>query len=384
MEKMSGWTLFSIRGVDVKIHLSLLFLLLYVLLVATASFPLVVQSSGTNPAEITGSPVTWSLIFAFALLTSIFVHEFSHVLMAQAKGIKVRQISLMMLGGASHMEHIPEEPMTEFKVAIIGPLVSLAIAGLLFWIRSVTNSANLAFFGFWVGQTNLVLAIFNLIPAFPTDGGRVLRALLVTRLGRLRGTEVAVQVSHVFAWLFGLIGFFYFNILLILIAFYLYAAAKAELWFLWGQTILKDLKVRDILTRTPGLSSNSTLSQAASEMIRMRQRILPLNDSPEAPSVVTSEMINRIPRNLWEQTLVKEITAPLPKAITTDESLNEVWQLLLTSPSGGLPVIENQQVVGIIRSSDLVDAFELQRLSDGSKTTAGFPWSVKVQFPKTT
>ena len=384
MEKMSGWTLFSIRGVDVKIHLSLLFLLLSVLLVATASFPLVVQSSGTNPAEITGSPVTWSLIFAFALLTSIFVHEFSHVLMAQAKGIKVRQISLMMLGGASHMEHIPEEPMTEFKVAIIGPLVSLAIAGLLFWIRSVTNSANLAFFGFWVGQTNLVLAIFNLIPAFPTDGGRVLRALLVTRLGRLRGTEVAVQVSHVFAWLFGLIGFFYFNILLILIAFYLYAAAKAELWFLWGQTILKDLKVRDILTRTPGLSSNSTLSQAASEMIRMRQRILPLNDSPEAPSVVTSEMINRIPRNLWEQTLVKEITAPLPKAITTDESLNEVWQLLLTSPSGGLPVIENQQVVGIIRSSDLVDAFELQRLSDGSKTTAGFPWSVKVQFPKTT
>ncbi len=378
MERISGWTIFTLKGVAVKVHVSLLFLLLYVIMVATASFPFVVETSGIDRNQLTGSPLIWALIFCASLIVSIFLHEFSHVLVAQAKGFRVRDITLMMLGGVSQMEKLPEEPASEFKVAIIGPIVSLVIAGLLFWMRSVTTSADLAFFGFWVGRTNLVLGIFNLLPAFPTDGGRILRAFLVTRLGRLRGTQIAVQVSHVFAWIFGIIGFFQFNVLLVLIAFFIYAASKSELFMLWGQTILKNMKAKDIMTPISGISATDTLSQAVKEMKTSKHLLLPVNADGNR-AIISHENIKAVPKSLWNETLVRDIAVQIPKAIDANDSLDEVWQIALSSSAGGVPITQNHQLVGIIKTLDLIEAFELKQLTAESYSAAPSPWSLKTR-----
>lgn len=365
MEQLSGLTLFKLKGVAVKVHVSLLFLLLYVVLVATASFPLVVNSSGIDIGTITGSPFLWAVIFALALLVSIFLHEFSHVLVAQGHGHKVSGVTFMMLGGVSQLEKMPEEPSTEFKVAIIGPIVSLAIAGILFWIRGITPSANLAFFCYWVGQTNLVLGIFNLLPAFPTDGGRVLRAALVTKFGRLHGTQIAVKVSRVFAWIFGIIGFLQFNLLLILVAFFVYSAAKSELFVLLGQTVLKGMTAKDAMKPVTAISAESSLSFAADEMTKTQRLLLPVN-LENGFSLISAEQIQQMPRPLWQKMQIKDLARTPAKVIDLNSALDEVWQTSLMTSHGGICVVDQNQLVGIIETADLIKLIELKQLTEGN------------------
>src|SRR4051812_5412808 len=108
--RLNGWRIARIRGVDIKLHFSLLFLLLYVLMVASIQFPLVLKQSGIEPTAISGTPFTWGLIFAIGLFISIIIHEFAHVLVAQSMGVRVGGITLMMLGGMSEIEKLPEKP----------------------------------------------------------------------------------------------------------------------------------------------------------------------------------------------------------------------------------------------------------------------------------
>ena len=375
-ENISGWTLFTLRGVAVKLHASLLFLIFYVVLIAMIQFPVVVQLSHIEQNEITGTPFVWAVIFSMALLVSIFVHEFGHILVAQAKGYRVKSITLMMLGGATQMEKPPEEPATEFKVAIMGPLVSLAIAGILFWIRSLSLSPNLDFFCFWVGQTNLVLGIFNLLPAFPMDGGRVLRALLVTKQGLLRGTQTAVQISQIFVWIFAIMGFLQFNFILLLIAFFIYGAAKSEFFILLGQTLLKGMKVKDLMVILPSISENSTISDAVAKMVETKSLLLPVTREAGLPFLLTADFLKRIPKTSWDTLLIKNIKADFPNAIGPDQPLEDTLLLALKTIIGGVPVVENNQLVGVLRTSDLFEAIVLRQLI--VKQPEIKPWSLRI------
>lgn len=374
-EDISGWTLFSLRGVVIRLHVSLLFLLFYVVLVAMIQFPFVIQRSNVNINDVSGSPFIWAVIFSLALVISIFIHEFGHVLMAQAKGLKVRAITLMMLGGASQMEEFPEEPATEFKVAIIGPLVSLGIAGVLFWIRDLSSSANVDFFCYWVGQTNLILGIFNLLPAFPMDGGRVFRAFLVTRQGHLQGTRTAVKVSQVFAWIFGIIGFLQFNFLLILIALFLYAAAKSEYFVVMAHALLKGLRARDLMISLPSISENATISEAVSKMVDSKKLLLPVVQDADLPSLVTADLLKRIPKNTWSATRIKDIKIDFPKVIHPDDPLEDVMILTLKTAMGGLPVVQDNQLVGVVRTSDIIETIALRQLTEEESPIK--PWSLR-------
>jgi len=358
----SGWTIFTLRGVAIKLHISLLFLLFYVVLVAMMQFSSIVQFSKVNPNDIAGSPFIWALIFAISLVVSIFLHEFGHVLVAQAQGFKVRYISLMMLGGVSQMERLPVEPLAEFEVAIIGPLVSLGIAGLLFWIRAVSLSANLDFYCYWVGQTNLALGIFNLLPAFPTDGGRVLRSILVTRQGHLRGTETAVKVSQVFAWVLGILGVIQFNLLLLLVAVFIYGAAKSELFILLGQTVLKGMRAQDLIISVPAVSEDASVSEAVTQMVNSRNILLPVIGKNDTYGMLSAAIARQVPRELWNSTLIKDVQIKVPKVVHCEEPLEEVLMSVLATPIGALPVIHEGILAGVIRTSDLLETIELRRL----------------------
>ncbi len=246
MRGLHGWRIATIRGVDLKVHISLLLLLLYVVFVAALQFPLVVQQSGIDPTSVSGGPVAWAIVFAFSLLVSVAVHEFGHVFVAQAQGVEVKGVSLMMLGGASEMERIPDRKYAEFKLAVIGPIVSLAIGAILLGLGRLTTSPSLDLFCYWVGRVNIALGVFNLLPAFPLDGGRALRSLMAVRQGQMRATQNAVRVSKVFAWVMGILGFLSLNLLLMLIAFFVYSLANAELVLQFSRKLLAGLKAGDV------------------------------------------------------------------------------------------------------------------------------------------
>lgn len=358
MQRLSGWTLFTVRGVAVSIHFSLLVLLLYVVVISSIQFPGVARSAGIDPLLIRGTPLLWALLFVFSLVTSILLHEFGHVLVAQAYGAKVRRITLMMLGGASEMEGSLDEPRKEWKVALIGPLVSLVLAGTLFWIRSISESLEVKFYGYWLGQLNLVVAIFNLLPAFPMDGGRILRSFLVARRGRLKGTKTAVTVSHALAWILGISGLLGFNVILVFIALFIYAASQGELLLVIGESLLKDMRVSEAMTLTPVINSDQSLSDAARMMIATKSTVLPVQNPEGLFGVIALNSLRRVPKDRWSSIKIKELDTSSPPAVKSDDSIGDILEKGLSSEA--IPVIEGGQITGLVRATELADLIRLK------------------------
>lgn len=224
----SSFRVAKVWGIPIKLHVSLIVVLL-MLGVQTAR-------AGNGPGMVLQGFATYALV-----LLSIALHELGHSFVAIRKGCRVREITLLFIGGVAQMEQIPQRPRDEFQMAIAGPAVSLALGGLFLTVGSViaaTNGGwirNIGEILFVVGIINCILAGFNLLPAFPMDGGRVLRALLTSKLGRLRATFVAARLGKITAFLFGFIGWFGLrgfsrprNWILIVIAFFIYSAAGNE------------------------------------------------------------------------------------------------------------------------------------------------------------
>lgn len=222
----SAYKVARVWGIPIKIHISLLVLLLYLAL----------------RVGFDGGPLAILIIVAIEIgvFTSIALHELGHSFVAMRKGCRVREITLMFMGGAAQMDRMPSRPRDELQMALAGPAVSIAL-GLIIWFGGGALPLTvylLPFFGMdvpcnlvqVVGLINFLLAAFNLLPAFPMDGGRVLRALLTPKLGRLRATFIASRLGKLLAVLFGLYGLLASPTrwILVAIAFFIYAAAGRE------------------------------------------------------------------------------------------------------------------------------------------------------------
>lgn len=223
----------SVWGIPIRLHVSLLVLLVLVAIAA---------------ATVGGlEGIVWNLAVLVIVFSSIALHELAHSLVALRKGCRVREITLLFIGGAAQMEEIPRRPSDEIQMALAGPLLSLALAALglglgprlplpplmpSLWRPYPINLAEFA------GQINLTLALFNLLPAFPMDGGRILRALLARRIGRLPATFVASRLGRLAAIIMGLVAFRYGLWQLIIIAFFLFRAAGREFDLVLNESIL--------------------------------------------------------------------------------------------------------------------------------------------------
>ncbi|MDD4869077.1 MAG: site-2 protease family protein [Kiritimatiellae bacterium] len=212
----SSYRITRIWGIPIKVHISLIILLI-----------LLVQDYG----------IVYGMLVALGLLVSIVLHELGHSIVAIKKGCRVREITLMFMGGAAQMDQIPTKPLDEFLMALAGPAVSFAIgAGGLFGGNYFHFPIMMMIGNFkiniihYIGIINLVLVVFNLLPAFPMDGGRILRAMLTPKLGRLKATFYAARLGKIMAILFGLLGLFSrpVNFILIVIAVFIYTAAGNE------------------------------------------------------------------------------------------------------------------------------------------------------------
>ena len=206
-----------------------------------------------NPDTLTrgATPYLLGLLSGLGLLLCVLVHELGHALTARRYGVEVQEITLWLLGGVAQFNEMPRQRGAEAVVGIAGPLTSVALSGLFYGLWRVTpDTAGAAQFVFsYLVWANLLLAIFNLLPALPLDGGRVLRSLLALRMGQLKATRIAAGISRVIAILLGLYGLFSLNLILVLIAFFVYNAVRAETQYAVVSKTLKGVFVRDIMTR---------------------------------------------------------------------------------------------------------------------------------------
>ena len=223
-----GLTIFRVRGIPVKLHLSLLIFLPLVALMATRQLGYVASTLGIARSAFTLPPIVWGAILAVGLFVAVLAHELCHCLVAIRYGARVRAILLMMLGGISFIEDdLP--PRREAWMAFAGPLASFGIAVVSYVVfLFLPLPAELAAAVLAFAMTNAVIGAFNLLPAFPLDGGRVLRGLLAGPLGIERATSIAARVGKILAVALAIYAALTLNLILLLIAWFVYAGAGAE------------------------------------------------------------------------------------------------------------------------------------------------------------
>jgi len=265
-------TVGSIAGTAIRIHITFLLFLVWL---------------GTVYYRQGGVEAAWQgTIFIVLIFICVLLHELGHVFAARRYGVKTRDVTLWPFGGIASMERMPEKPGEELIVALAGPAVNVAIAGvLLLWLGSRFDPANLAkiedpaiSLAVKLAGINIILVLFNMLPAFPMDGGRVLRALLAMRMGNARATELAAAIGQGFAIVFGVLGILY-NPMLIIIAAFIFLAASGEATQAQLRAVAEGTLVSDaMITEFQSLPASATVADAADALIRTTQTEFPIVD----------------------------------------------------------------------------------------------------------
>lgn len=324
------WNVGSIAGIPVRMHLTLVLMLVWIAL----SYAL----SGMG-ARATGLGV----VLVLAIFGVIVVHELAHALVARRFGVVTRDIMLLPVGGIASLEHMPEKPSQELIVALAGPAVNLAIAALLS-----------PFHGLFVQQfamINVVLAVFNLIPAFPMDGGRALRALLSMRLGPERATDIAAGLGKVFAALLAVVGLLY-NPLLVLIAVVVWLGASQERALVHLKHAIAGVPVSAaMLRRVAMVSPDQPLEDAASLLLGQEQ--LPVMDHGTPVGVITRGDVATALAHAGPDARVAD--APHHDIVTVDPGapLDYVLDKLRAQPDSVALVVDHGEPVGLLTSEAL-------------------------------
>jgi len=268
-----SFTIARVFGSEVRIHITFFLLLLWI---GVAHY-----QQGGMAAAVEG------IIFILALFACVVAHEFGHALMARRYGIRTPDITLLPIGGLARLERMPEKPAQEIAVALAGPAVNVVIAAILIVVLGASVDADAlqalenptVSFLARLATVNVFLVVFNMIPAFPMDGGRVLRALLAMRYSRLRATQIAARIGQGLAFFFGFLGLMTGNPILIFIAIFVYLAATAEAQQTGLQDVARNIGVRDaMITRYEALGPQATIGDAADALLRTTQHEFPVID----------------------------------------------------------------------------------------------------------
>ncbi|NUQ37659.1 MAG: site-2 protease family protein [Caldilineales bacterium] len=330
-------------------------------------FALVTFSLATAllPAQFGGlsTPAYWLMAAITSLLffASVLAHELGHAFIALRNSIPVRAITLFLLGGVAQITREPQSPGVEFRVAIAGPLVSLAAAlsfGLIYLVGQ--EAAFIAAPALWLARINLILALFNLIPGFPLDGGRVLRALVWQATGQAyRSTRIAAAAGQVVAFSFigfGLLGVLsggLFNgIWLIFIGWYLRNAAAASAQYAGIQETLRGVRVGEIMSRrliqVPAHTPVESLT--GPHYLNQGERAFFVGEDSRIQGMLTLTDIARMPRSHWALTPVQNIMVPdyLLTTVDADTDLATALDMMENANIKQAPVVENGEVRGLL------------------------------------
>ena len=359
-----------IAGIDISVHVSwLIILVLLTWSLATGWFPRLYPGWPTATYWIVG------LISAVLLFVSVLLHELAHSLVARGRGLPVKNITLFIFGGVSNLEQEPASPGVEFQMAAVGPLTSLLIGGLslLLFLALKGSSPQVEAVCLYLGIANLLLGLFNLIPGFPLDGGRVLRSILWKITGSPRkATRIASGAGQIMAYLlilWGIWQFFVGNILdgiwIGFIGWFLLTAAQSANAQAMLQSMFRGVTVGQVMRGTPTtVPATISLQKLVDEyFLPSGLRTAFVTQGDRLAGMITLGDIRHVLREQWGQTPVGLVMIPLERlhAVWPQQNLNDVLPLMANRDVNQLPVVQKGTLVGVLTRDAIVRTLEVRR-----------------------
>lgn len=308
--------------------------------------------------------IFWSVLFILTLFACVTFHELGHALAAKRYNIKTRNITLLPIGGLAQLESIPEKPKEELVVALAGPFVNIIIATLLYpFVKlnpglieemDLTRLSHHNFL-FSLMIVNIWLAVFNMIPAFPMDGGRVFRALLSFKFERHVATRIAASVGQLLAVGFVFIGFFY-NPFLIFIGIFIFLGAQAEAQYAEAKSLLQGFTVADALMRdVPLLRPDVTIEQSSDKLLESQNRNFIIADENGVVGTLSRDEIIRALREGKAQHSVTEAMSRDFLSLDLHMPLEEAWTKMQTQRKSAAPVFSDSRLVGFMDTENIAE-----------------------------
>ncbi len=349
-----GLPLFSFKGIKVLVHWTFIIL------------PAWIAISGLME-ELSWAAILGRIGLVLIVFVCVVLHEFGHALTAQRFGVGTRDITLLPIGGVASLERMPEEPRQEFWITVAGPAVNLVIAGIAFLIilmlgldvtvgdlfLGATTWTKVLLFLF---SANIMLFLFNLIPAFPMDGGRILRSLLSMRMPREKATRIAAGVGRLFAIAFVFFGLMHGQFFLALIGVFIFFAAGAESRMVQQQTALRGVPVRAVMrTRFWSMPHDATVQQAVDELLAGGDHDLVVLENGVYLGVLTRrDLIQALSEQNQASALAQLPMKKIPP-VGPESDVNSAYVNLLTGRYPLVPVISGAQLVGVLETENLAE-----------------------------
>lgn len=376
-----------IWGVDIQVHWSFILILFY------GAFLF-----GRNASSLAAGAI-YGVVVILLLFVCVVLHEFGHAIMAKYFGVNVPHITLLPIGGVAQLERMPRKPMQEFLIAIAGPAVNFALAAVLLPAALLVVSMSIGTGSMWalvsalmrtaqsmsvggllltLAGTNLLLGIFNLLPAFPMDGGRILRALLALRLRYVPATRIAVLIGRGMAILFAIWGISGGGIFLLLVAFFVYVGGRGELEAVQSRYVLKDFSARQAVNKDAHvLYTSEPISRAVDYIMTTYQGDFPVHDlGNNLVGVLTRPRLVATLRGQGQDGRIVDVMIPRARVPVTegDTTLADVWEQMLEAGSRVIIVQDQDQFLGLITLDDISELIQVMGAAkEREDTIAGGP-----------
>jgi len=316
-------------------------------------------------------PYLLGTIVALGLFVGVLIHEIAHCIVALKNGIKINNITLMIFGGISSMEEGTPDPKVELPMALVGPLTSLGVglacSAFVYAIPGLGMSpatAGVLVFTFgYLGILNIILFAFNLLPAFPMDGGRVLRAFLAKRMPLHRATRIAADVGKGFAILFGIIGLVFLNPFLILIALFIYIGASMESNAVKYSYLLQDVTVGSMMSSpVTTVPPTTPVSQVIGMMYTSKHLGFPVIERETLVGMITLADVNRTSSIDREAMQVRDIMTRDPITLPPEAPVIDALKIMSARNIGRIPVVKDGNIIGIVTRTDILKVTELKQI----------------------
>lgn len=345
-------------GIKVSVHWTFTLLIAWIVFVSI--------NRGLDTGQI-----LMQVLFVFALFACVVLHEFGHSLVAMRLGGEVHSITLLPIGGMANITRMPEKPKDEFLVSAAGPMVNIVIAGLLWIYISVFSPVDLQQleyeaitfrnFPLMLLAANLFIVAFNLIPAFPMDGGRLFRSALAIKMNRVKATEIAKDIGQIFAVIFIIAGLF-INPFLVIIGFFILLGAKGEYQMIKYQDILNHYSVKDVLeTEYASVDEADTLEDAANQLIHISDNGFVVTSEGKYSGILSKNDLIQGLSEHGKQGKIRQAMRTDIEPIHPDASLFDIYQNMQKSRNFLIPVFSNDEFIGLLDMENLNDLFMIRK-----------------------
>lgn len=365
-----GIKLFKVFGIQISIDYSwFIVFLLFAWSLSYGYFPY------KHPGLTTSIYIAMGVVSALMLFVCVLIHELSHSVTANRLGLDIHEITLFIFGGVAQLSKEPEDAMVELKIAVAGPIASGVLAvffGVLAALAAKTPYEVIYTVFTYLSFINLVLLIFNMIPGFPLDGGRVLRALWWAKTGDVhKSTKVASSVGKGFAMFLIFFGFFQVitgnfvgGLWAILIGFFVQRAAESGYQQVVIKKALEGLRVRDVMSKgAVTIDGSATVAEAVDGYFLKHHFVsFPVVSGGRVEGLLLLNSVRAVEKDQWETTLVRDVMQPLGPAdiLSPDDAASEALGRMVSGTSGRFPVLKDGELVGIISRRDIMKMLEFK------------------------